>query len=87
MKLNIRITAGAVQLDARLTDPMTAQTIRDTLPITAAANTWGDEINFVIPVESELERGQDGGAGRPGLLAARTRFLHLLWKNSGQPGG
>ena len=59
MKLNIRITAGAVQLDARLNDSMTAQTIWDTLPITAAANTWGDEINFVIPVESELEQGQE----------------------------
>ena len=59
MERNIRITAGAVQLDARLNDSMTAQTIWDTLPITAAANTWGDEIYFEIPVESELEQGQE----------------------------
>ncbi len=59
MERNIRITAGAVQLDARLNDSMTAQTIWDTLPITAAANTWGDEIYFGIPVESELEQGQE----------------------------
>ena len=31
MERNIRITAGAVQLDARLNDSMTAQTIWDTL--------------------------------------------------------
>ena len=59
MERNIRITAGAVQLDARLNDSMTAQTIWDTLPITAAVNTWGDEIYFGIPVESELEQGQE----------------------------
>ena len=59
MERNIRITAGAVQLDARLNDSMTAQTIWDTLPITAAANTWGDEIYFGIPVESELEQAQE----------------------------
>ena len=59
MERNIRITAGAVQLDARLNDSMTAQRIWDTLPITAAANTWGDEVYFGIPVESELEQGQE----------------------------
>ena len=59
MERNIRITAGAVQLDARLNDSMTAQRIWDTLPITAAANTWGNEVYFGIPVESELEQGQE----------------------------
>ena len=59
MERNIRITAGAVQLDAWLNDSMTAQTIWDTLLIKGAANTWGDEIYFGIPVENELEQGQE----------------------------
>jgi hypothetical protein len=50
----IRITAGQVQLDARLNDSPTAQAVWEALPITAAANTWGDEIYFGIPVDSPL---------------------------------
>lgn len=47
----IRITAGDVSLDATLNDSPTAQEIWDTLPITGAANIWGDEIYFTIPVQ------------------------------------
>ncbi len=37
----------------------TAQAIRNILPLTAAANTWGDEIYFSIPMTLELENGQE----------------------------
>ena len=59
MPQNIRITAGPVQLDAMLNDTQTARTIEAALPITAAANTWGDEIYFGIPVNADLEQGQE----------------------------
>ena len=59
MGKTIRIIAGAVQLEARLNDTQTAQAVSEALPITASANTWGDEIYFGIPVTAELEQGQE----------------------------
>lgn len=59
MSRNIRITAGSVQLDATLNDTQTAQSVWDALPLTAAANTWGEEIYFGIPVNAALEQGQE----------------------------
>ena len=59
MSRNIRITAGPVQLDAALNDTQTAQSVWAALPIAAAANTWGEEIYFGIPVNAALEQGQE----------------------------
>lgn len=59
MPQTIRITAGPVQVDAVLNDTQTAQAVGNALPITAAANTWGDEIYFSIPVNADLEQGQE----------------------------
>jgi hypothetical protein len=59
MPRKVRITAGAVQMDAQLNDTETAKAVWDALPITAPAGTWGDEIYFGIPVEAELEAGQE----------------------------
>ena len=44
----IRITAGAVTLDAELNDSKCAMAIAAALPIEAKAETWGDEIYFGI---------------------------------------
>jgi len=44
----IRITAGAVTLDAELNDSKSAAAIAAALPIEAKAETWGDEIYFGI---------------------------------------
>lgn len=55
----IRITAGAVTVDAELNDSRTAAAIAAALPIEARAQTWGDEIYFDIgqslPGESPRE--------------------------------
>lgn len=51
----IRITAGSVQAEARLDGSKTAQAIWDALPLTAKAETWGDEIYFAIPVHLKEE--------------------------------
>ena len=44
---------------AVLNDSQTAQAVWNALPITASANTWGDEIYFGIPVDAGLEQGQE----------------------------
>ncbi len=59
MPSHIVITVGSIRLEAELNDTFTAQAIRNILPLTAAANTWGDEIYFSMPVTLELENGQD----------------------------
>ena len=51
----IRITAGDVTASAELFDGPTADAIWDALPLEAAANTWGHEIYFAIPVTADAE--------------------------------
>lgn len=55
----IRITAGEVTATAVLNDSQTAQAIWEALPITARANTWGEEIYFGIPVHLKEENPQE----------------------------
>ena len=59
MPTNIVITAGSIRLEAELNDTFTAKAISNILPITATANTWGDEIYFSMPITLELENGQE----------------------------
>ncbi len=59
MPKSVRITAGGVQVAAEFNDTATADAVWNALPITASANTWGDEIYFRIPVDTELEQGQE----------------------------
>ena len=46
-------------VDAELNDTRTASAVWDALPIQANGSTWGDEVYFRIPVEAELESGQE----------------------------
>jgi hypothetical protein len=59
MDKRINIISGEISATAVLNDTATAQAVWDALPLTARANTWGDEIYFSIPVKLETERGQD----------------------------
>ncbi len=49
----IRVTAGGVEVVADLNDTPTADAIWHSLPISASASTWGDEIYFRTPVRVE----------------------------------
>lgn len=49
----ITIRAGDVAIDGQLNDSPTADLLWEALNIKAAANTWGDEIYFSIPVSTE----------------------------------
>ena len=46
-------------VDAELNDIRTASADWDALPIQANGSTWKDEVYFRIPVEAELENGQE----------------------------
>ena len=59
MGKKIRITAGAIEATAELSDTRTAQAIWEMLPIKGRVNLWGDEIYFSIPLSLKLEAGQE----------------------------
>ena len=53
----IRIAWPKGSLAATLDDTLTARALVAALPLTARAQTWGEEVYFEIPVEVALERG------------------------------
>ena len=55
----IRITAGGVSATAELNDSRAAAAIAATLPITARAETWGDEIYFGLPFTAPSDAPQE----------------------------
>jgi hypothetical protein len=65
--MTLRIAAGPVSVRATLNGSRTARAVWDALPIEAAAQTWGDEIYFAIPVslpeDDALEVVERGALG------------------------
>lgn len=59
MAEEIIIKAGQVQAKAEFNDTKTSRAILEALPIEEFANLWGEEIYFTIPVQMELENGQE----------------------------
>ncbi len=51
----VKMTMGAVVLEAEVLDTPTADAIYAALPIEGSANTWGDEVYFSTPVSAEQE--------------------------------
>lgn len=52
MSREIRIKVGDVELEAELNDSETARILYDALPIRGAANRWGEEIYFEVPIDA-----------------------------------
>ncbi|HYA40544.1 MAG TPA: cyclophilin-like fold protein [Syntrophobacteraceae bacterium] len=55
MMRKISIRSGEIEIMADLDDSPTAQAVFASLPLCAAANTWGDEIYFEVPVHRKLD--------------------------------
>ena|SRR6185436_20671025 len=55
----IRITVDPVTAEGRLDESKTATAIWNALPITARANTWGDEIYFDIGLAASPEKPRE----------------------------
>jgi hypothetical protein len=53
--MKIKISSGNINAIAELKNTPTAKAVYNALPIEGAANRWGDEIYFVIPVNIEAE--------------------------------
>jgi hypothetical protein len=53
----ILISLDTISVKAHLNDTPCARKILAALPLTAAVNTWGDEIYFTIPVHAGREAG------------------------------
>ena len=51
----IVFTIGDIKIKAIARDTPTAKAILESLPIQSAAQTWGKEIYFSVPVTSDLE--------------------------------
>jgi hypothetical protein len=55
----ITIQTNEINVKAEINDTKTADIIWQALPVQSTVNTWGEEIYFGIPVDIELENGQE----------------------------
>jgi len=55
MSRKIFIRSGAIEMSAELNDSPAASALFSVLPLSAKANTWGDEIYFEVPVNRKLD--------------------------------
>jgi hypothetical protein len=53
--MRIRISWSQGEVTALLNDTPTVRRLMDALPCESDAHTWGDEVYFSVPVETELE--------------------------------
>jgi hypothetical protein len=54
-RMNIRISAGSVKLEAELRDTPTTKALAAALPFEATAQTWGEEVYFTTPISAKVE--------------------------------
>ena len=53
--MRIKISWKSKNIIASITDTPTSKKVVQVLPCNSTAHTWGDEVYFNVPVESELE--------------------------------
>jgi hypothetical protein len=76
MAMHIKIRFEQGELAARLDDSPTSATIYQALPFEAAANRWGEEIYFTMPVlvEEAPDARQDMEVGELGYWPVGSAF-------------
>ena len=65
-RMRIRIEEAGVEMTVRLNDTATADLLWDALPLESAAQTWGAEVYFSVPVKTGEEDPQ--AAVAPGAI-------------------
>ena len=55
----ISIKADTIEVRAELNNTRTAGALLRILPMKAKVNTWGDEIYFDVPLNTEIENGKE----------------------------
>lgn len=55
----ILIEAPGLKIKGVLNKTLTARKVWEALPFEGAANVWGEEVYFIIPVAAELENGRE----------------------------
>ena len=53
--MKIKITVGDLTVEGELDNTTTGQEVAKALPIKTSFSTWGDEIYFTIPVDTDLD--------------------------------
>lgn len=54
--MKIKIFCNELEIEAEIDNTKTAREIYKSIPFDGAANRWGDEIYFVIPLRIDLEK-------------------------------
>lgn len=54
--MRIAITIGGVRVEAELAESATARGLRQAMPFTSKAQTWGEEVYFATPVKAQPEK-------------------------------
>jgi len=84
----IKISAGSVEVEALLDNGSTAKAIWDALPLSAKAETWGDEIYFSIPLSLKEEEARDVvGLGDLGYWPPEQAFCVFFGPTPSSRGG
>lgn len=53
--MKIKISIGDLHMECELNDSPTSSKLSEILPLKTDFNTWGDEIYFTVPIQSELD--------------------------------
>ncbi len=54
--MKLKIFVNDIEMEAELENTPTAKAVYEMLPFDGAANRWGDEIYFVVPLRLEAEQ-------------------------------
>ena len=85
-RMHILIEAAGVELTAALNDSATAALLWDALPLESAAQTWGAEVYFSVPVKADEDDAQASVApGAVGYWPPGAAVCHFFGQQPVSP--